>query len=369
MIVLRGLLFIGFSVLLPLLFGEAWNTATGRPFSNTVSALAFRFVTGTATMWALFQIVFVPFVRVDARFRTAVVTYGVLLGILAVVSIVFAIRQRGKHSRQKAGPSFLTDLTGIVPSAPKAERIFPILLLCGIAALAVFQIIHYLVIYHADADDARFLVTALEAVEHDQMFRINPATGEAFARITPDEAKDMSSPWMIFVAFLSLVTSIHPTILAHGALTVLLLVTTWFVYLLVGDVLFGGDVEKRNLFLFFAIFLLLFFGQQLQVGRFVLTRIWQGKAVLASVGIPLVLCLFFLLMKEREFYVRRYVLLIVTCASLCLLSVMGVIFSALLAGCGGFYLLCYYRKKSDLLLWIAVMIPPAVFGLLYYFLR
>ena len=99
-------------------------------------------------------------------------------------------------------------------------------------------------------------------------------------------------------------------------------------------------------------------------GSFQMIRIWQGKALLASAFLPLLLyiCQSVLMEKKPEY---PWVLLAMADLSCCLLSSMGIILGTMMLGV--FLLLCLVIRRDwrAFLKGIICCIPSLVLGVFY----
>ena len=95
-----------------------------------------------------------------------------------------------------------------------------------------------------------------------------------------------------------------------------------------------------------------------------MVRIWQGKAVLASVLLPylLCLCISFFLEKKQEI---SWVPLVLANISCCLLSSMGVILAPLLTGCFFIISLIVRRDWKRVLVGFLCCLPSIALGIVY----
>ena len=95
---------------------------------------------------------------------------------------------------------------------------------------------------------------------------------------------------------------------------------------------------------------------------YLLERIWQGKSVVASIGIPYIILLLFELYDEKKKTVLFEIGIVNT--GVCLLSNMGVLFGIVLVGVFG---LVYGLLKKDwkwmIFTWLTAA-PNVVFGVL-----
>ena len=367
---------------MPYLTGMLWSGFLPDRFRLRVTGMVFRYVTGLVTMWAAFEVICVPLILRDRPLRRVVVIWMAVSVVLSLAGLIAELLRRAKEDRA------IRQTFKKLPDREKAfrtgtEKIWFSVICCVIAGLFAWQAGHHVFLTHIEDDDSRFIVTALEAYEHDQMYRVNPATGERAEASEPfssDDVKDVCSPWMMYVATVSRVAQLHPAIVAHLVLAVLLTALMYFVFWLLGAALFpDSPLRQAGFALFSALAIQYLGGTTFTAGSFALTRIWQGKAVLAAAGIPFLFAEFQMLYREagkaftpeteRDGKNGIIALIGVTGLGLCLLSGMGILFGGLLiAGFGVWYLLAY-RKWRDAWKIAAALSPSAGFGALYIWLK
>ena len=348
----------------------------------------FRLLAGYFSMWAVFQIIAVPCILLKTAFHTAVRCWMVILILLSLFSIALRVKEttcsqafysrtadyRTKISRHSDG------------GTRKAEICILITLACiGIA----WQCTHYMAGMHVDDDDSRFIVNAVIAYEHDKMLLENPATGEIMPRPEGELVKDVVSPWSLYMAMLAKLVGIHPTIMAHSILAPWLLFIRYLVIWAAGCLLFQktqhrqtsgfpadcdskktdwGDLEKAAWFLLFLVVGTQFFGGSIySSAAFALSRIWQGKAVLAGVMIPWLLLISF--GSEETWEHPPYLLLIMTGFAASLLSGMGIIMTGAVFAV---YALWHGWRTRKIVHFAGIILcagPCLLYGLLYMYLK
>ena len=109
-----------------------------------------------------------------------------------------------------------------------------------------------------------------------------------------------------------------------------------------------------------------FVGEAYSQATFSLIRIWQGKAAIAAIMIPLFLLL--LLELQEKDSVANWLWLATAACAACLFSGMGVALSAIMVAIYGGYAMLSGRFRRFPLFLFAIL-PPAVFGLLYFWWR
>ena len=254
------------------------------------------------------------------------------------------------------------------------------------------QMCVYIFGMHLDEDDARWIAEANDALIKNRMLLHNPATGEYIGRFVGEMIKDVFSPWCMYMAWLSRATSIRAVVIAHTIYPPILLGLSYSAYYEIGCQLFvDGKVGKsktheRGIFLLMVSVINLFMaGNVYTQSVFTLTRIWQGKAVVAAVMIPTILAIILRVQKTTRHMVGSisdWTLLIVTGVSCCLFSGMGIAIGLLLLAIYGLYVVvCMiqrtakhseYKWKGCAIrtgLWLASLVPSIVYGLSYLRLK
>ncbi|MGI6057035.1 MAG: DUF6077 domain-containing protein [Bilifractor sp.] len=324
--------------------------------SSAVRRFALNLAWGNLLMWAAFEAVAVPMILLRQDFRNVILLW--LLILAAAVIIFVSARKKAPfirlHGKQGKHTGLFRDRTAMV-------------LLLLLLVIAGFQCAVYLFGMHLDEDDSRFIAHAVYTWKTDRMLTENPATGELNLRNWGgDYLKDAFSPWMIYIAMVSRLAAMHPAVLAHTVLPVILLILGYLIYCLIGVELFDEDRRKALLFCVIVAFLQLFFaGSTDTQSEFALLRIWQGKAVAAGVGIPMILYCFVYLYRHTEEERAFWILLIADWAC-CLLSGMGIILAASMIGiCSVWYIFAFRKWK---MIWKVpvVLLPSVCYGGIYY---
>jgi len=125
--------------------------------------------------------------------------------------------------------------------------------------------------------------------------------------------------------------------------------------------LFKNDITNRCIFMCFVVLLNVYgYYSIYSAETFMLTRIWQGKATVASVAVPTMLLLCMWLYENEKSY-GYYIILALMDIGMCLMSGMGVIIGALiLASFGLVYGFVKRKLWITLLMWM-MCIPNAVY--------
>ncbi len=319
---------------------------------------------GQCFLWAVFQVIAVPMVLIRAPFFLLVILY---LIVLMVFTILGARR-----------------LPNIIKGIDFSRVNIPLILAL---VLIVGQMLIYFLGMHLDEDDARWIAEANDTITKNSMYLYNPATGAYMGDFVGEVKKDVFSPWSMYIAFFSKVTGINASIVAHTILAPLLLAISYMVYHEMSKVLFRGKNESGLFLLSVAIINLFFGGNRHTQSVTALIRIWQGKAVVASVMIPMIFLIFLNMngddvdvgsqapsvkeeIQSKNLCVNRVNwlwIMVAGCAS-CLFSGMGIAISALMIGVLDAYtIVC--RRWREIPYFFLALVPSLIFGFGYYIMR
>ena len=315
--------------------------------------ISLYYVVGNITMWAVFQLLAVPLIHYQMSLTFLTVLWCVFISFILIYGLMHKEVKLFLFAPLK---NFVREIKG---SRGSQKFLFVIMFL-----VVLLQMILYLLLQHIDVDDARFVANAVAAWDSDKMLLTHPNTGSILETQVGELRKDAVSPWMMMVAMFSKLSMIHPAVMAHTALPLLLLLMVYCVIWLLAEELLDGTINYCCMFVLLASFFHIFAGVSLfhQV-TFIMTRIWQGKAVVAGVVLPIILYC----MLQIEEQIDRFwtmTLLGINLAACCM-SGMGLILSAFMEGC--FLLSLAFRKKkiSYLLCGVIICIPNLIYGIMY----
>lgn len=350
MFILKGIMAVIAAIGVPTILGTFITRHMGERFEKHLLA---DWVFGMVFLFAQMQLMAVPMIIANDKFHTLFYVYVALV----VLEVLFVLS--GSTGELIAG----------VQSIPKKVRrtgIIGAVVLFSIF-LQAFALSYY---EHTDDDDARFVPSAVAAVQKDIMFEENPVTGEPLYSRISEVFKDMVSPWIMLWAVISKVTFIHPAVLMHSVVPLIFIPFAYAVYWLLAGQFFGDDYEKKTIFLGLVSAINIFSGYSTyNPGAFLLFRIWQGKALFAAIFVPLLFLTALYLFENRERILgfKEMLITAMVCCGACLTSGFGIILSALFFGVVSvIYGISRHSVKGMVLLWIA-LIPCIVFGFLYAF--
>ena len=219
---------------------------------------------------------------------------------------------------------------------------------------------------HIDDDDAFYVATASTTLETDTVFQYNAYTGDEYESLP---SRYVLSPFPIFEAGLSRLYGVPSTVLGHTGMFLIFLPVAYFVYDLLGSFFWKNKRKERGLFLLFLAWMNIFgYYSVYTMSTFLLIRIWQGKACLASVFLPLLLYLgcCIILEKQREY---TWLLLLMADISCCLLSSMGIILACIMLVVLMVMGLVRFRSLEKAACTALCCLPSLILGAIYIVIR
>ena len=307
-------------------------------------------LSGWMMMFAVFEVLVVPFIVREASFSMAIQCYTVVIGILAVLflflgrSTVPACLRKWKEARPDWGQAMIMFL---------------------VLTLIILQLIFAFYMQYLDGDDSFFVATSLTSQHTDTMYRFTPYYGANGGL----DIRHALSPEPIFMAWLSEVSGIHVTIICHSYISILFLILMYCIYGQVGSQLFPLQRKNRWLFLLFLNIWYLFGNVSIYAAEsFAYTRTWQGKAMFPNLMVPL-LFLWLLYMAKNEMDVGEWSMLFVIILCTVFTTSTGIFTVPILLLLAA-VIMAVVQKRAFLILQTgACLVPSQFFGQLYLFLK
>lgn len=307
-------------------------------------------IAGWMMMFAVFQLLAVPFIVYEAQFIMVVRIYTIVIGVLAVlflllgrVSILSCIKKAREARLEKEQAA----------------------LMLFVLALIAFQLAAAFHMQYLDGDDAFYVATSLTSRHTDTMYRFTPyygADGEL-------DIRHALSCVPIFMAWLSEISGIHVTIICHSYISVLFLLLMYLIYAQIGERLFPMQKRSKWLFLLFLNLWYLFGNVSIYTPEsFAYTRTWQGKSMFANLMVPL-LFLWLLFLAKEEMDIGEWAMLFVIVLCTAFTTSTGIFAVPVLLFLAA-AILAVSKKQALLLVRMgACLVPSVFFGLLYLFLK
>ena len=347
MIVVRLVWLAVLTLALPMWVGNCFATVD-KPHKNAV----FQWISGQMLLWAGFQVICVPVILLEGRFRHVMIGYSGYVLILLVLATVLWLRSP----------------RGLRPVRQEKKDKAAILLWVVFALLLVVQLVLAVVMVYGDGDDAYYVAISTAAQESGKMYQKIPYTGMN----TKLDVRHGLAPFPIWIAWLARMTGISTVVVAKTLLPVVLISMTYGVFYLLGSrILFSG--QSIPLFLICTEVLVMFGDYSFYtVENFMIARSRQGKAALGSILIPMIffllLWLFRRLQEEKKIAAGFWVLLGAVMTSCCLASTMGALLACMLMGVAGICGAVGYKRFRLLLPLAACCIPCVIYAGLYLLL-
>ncbi len=318
------------------------------------------FITGHISMWAVCQLIAVPLILMKQSFLAVVVMLSVVYGFLAVYGVVYKKARRG-FGEIFAGLSCKT----FVKEKIKIKKILDVSALVIMILAVLLIVLASIFLQHTDADDSRFVVNAVDIYRTNRLLLTDVNSGNAISTFLGDLNKDVTSPWAVYIAYISKLTRVYPSIMMHTVLPPVIMLMLGVIYWTLSEHFFGKDVLYRCIFVCFAILLNIYGCYSIYTSEtFIMIRMWQGKAVLAGVGIPIMLWLFLELFRNEKR--ENYLLLLIGNVAMCLLSNMGIIIGGIMIGCYGLvYGIAKKKWKMTLAMWTICLVNLIYIGISY----
>ena len=308
------------------------------------------FMIGTLSEFAFCQLIFVPLVLIRLSFAACanvLLIYIIIMALCGAYLYWIDIRYGGQ----------------IQPKAePAGWDIADIIMFAGMITLIAFILYNTIVLQHTDDDDSRFVVNAVDMLRTNKLFLTDPATGAPLDYWKGELAKDVTSPWAIYPACIARWTGIRAVAAFHSLIPVQVVILASCVYYALAERLFPGERMSKAMFVIFVWMINLYGFYSLYCGEtFLMTRGWQGKSIVAGIGIPAMIMLFLDVYQDLT-QRAPYVLLILLNLAMCLLSGMGIIIGGIMVASFTF-VYALEKKSTQIVMWGLLICLP---NILYY---
>lgn len=232
--------------------------------------LSLAVIVGYFAYFALFELVALPMIFTYRSLGFLTMVMAVLMSVVILAAVILG----GKEwlRRIKEAPRVL------------ADHSWMLLLL---AAAVLFQCYAVAVYYDTSADAAYYVGIANTAVYTDTLQKYSPYTGAALGRFM---IRYVFSCFPLHNAFVSRLAGIPVIIQAKTVMAVANAFVANLIYYQIGRCLFPGKSRKwPDLLVVFLCVINLFCDTIYQPGTFLFTRLYEGKAILANLVLPMIL--------------------------------------------------------------------------------
>lgn len=168
-----------------------------------------------------------------------------------------------------------------------------ILLLVVITVLIIFLFLFY----RSDADDSFYVSNVLLFSKSDTLNPYDSSFGNSSFGTVPMYDFQI---WEGYLAVFSRLFSIKASVLCHFVMVPVLCIIAVSAYLLLGDIIFR-ESRKSSLFVIILLMIYSMGGYAVYTkGSFLLSRIWQGKAVYLHIVLPIAIAIMLFYLKEQR---------------------------------------------------------------------
>lgn len=315
---------------------------------------AMMYLCGWFVSFSVFELVSVPFILLERSFMEVVVIYSLVIMILLVVSVwngykvIAQLWSWKSWWKDVAKMSWWTRLGWFV-----------------VAILLVIQLIHAVVFEYYDGDDSYYVAQAVMTKTFNTMYLRDNYTGYIY----PLDIRHALSPTPVYIAWMSKVSGIHPTVIAHSVLSVAWLVLMYCIYEQIGKRLLAKNKDWLPLFLIFIEVWFLYGNISLYTSEtFAMTRTWQGKGLMAGVIFPaLLLSLIYLADQKTRF--GNWLLFLTVILSAVFATSIAFMLIPTIVGLSAVLIGWQKRSAKTVLLMGAGCLPCILLGFCYLMLR
>ena len=335
-----------FFIVIPFIIGN------GMTYRMRIQSIGMGCVFGWVIMLASYEIAAVPAVFLKSSLTILSVVYSAVLGGMAVVALVYLIRNRfAKRIKER----WMKQKHKVNPYLVIA------LVLLGLQfAVAVFGM-------HTDADDAYYVGTATTSVTTDTLYAYEPDNGLPY---TYWPTRYIFSALMTLWAYISKITSLHPLAIAHTIIPVIFIGMFYIICWNIGKILLKNEEHRALFFLFLNVFNVFGYSSVYTQPSFLEFRIWQGKAMLPNFIFPILIYLFLYMVKMKKEEDRSiWNAVFWTVLAGCCCSSMAVPLCALTVGSGTLVLTCYERKWKIMLSGMICCLPCILIGIAFLVIK
>lgn len=307
------------------------------------------FVLGYIVEFAVAQIVTVPMIFLKMSYQTLLIVYTAILLVLAIVSVILSFK--------RFKDMFLATIDVLL----KLPKILTAICL----VLVIFQIYMYIgTNTHIDDDDAYYVGTATTTVQTNTLFKYSPTTGGLTGE--HNDLRYKLGPFPVYYSIVSSWINIHPAIVAHIVLPIIFIIVAYSIYALLGYELLNKDLKSSVIFVLLLCFLNMFGNYSIRTTfTFLLFRIWQGKAVLCNIIIPLIFYMF--LSEEKSEPIAGIILFLIVLAGV-FLTTMGIALPSIIIGVLGLSYGVYNKSIKYICKHFLCCLPAICYGILYFVL-
>ncbi|MBR5931594.1 MAG: hypothetical protein IKZ95_06150 [Lachnospiraceae bacterium] len=258
------------------------------------NGIAAKVISGFCVLLCLFHLISLPFMYNEWPFTSL---YWLFLS--AVIAIFVAYCLLSFLNKRLPLKEDLEDLFRSVKRIAQ-ENVWLFVIWAVVLCLILWQIAMVILHVSYNVDDNFYIGESVTILNRNVLMNTLPASGME-GSVFP--ATYLLVSWEVFLAALSKLFLAEPAILCHSILPAFLIPMHYLVLYLVGKEI---RKEHTSIFLLFAVFMNMVCGPSTyDSGAFLILRIWQGKAVLVNLFLPLLLYVFLRILKAKKVSLRN----------------------------------------------------------------
>lgn len=296
--------------------------------------LGVQWLWGQFCLWAGFQVVAVYVILKEETLDQVAEVYTGFAIAMSLIGLLSMLRVwiKGDKYMQKDKAAWT-----------KGQKLWLLLFL----ALWLLQMLAVIFLAVNDGDDAYYMAVASVTESSGELY-----TADVYAYGgTELNYRYALAPFPVWIAFLSRISGVHTLIIGHIILGIMLITMSYVIYAEIATELFGANMKKRLQFLVFVALLTIWGNTSSHMpASFLLLRSRQGKALVAGIVFPAIVCLLIklgrCLEQQKKIGINLYIKAATVILSGCLGSTMGGVLVMLLWGSGAFFLMLSYLPGS-----------------------
>lgn len=290
----------------------------------------------------LFEFIAFPMMVLQRPLSELSIVWGILLGILVIVSCI------------KFGPYWIGRWKNREEKQYCAS-FFVMIVLVGVQCA-------FVALWTDNSPDAAYYVANVTAnVATDTINIYEPFTG------IPQEqfyVRYLFGLYPVHNSVASQVTGIHPLVLTKTVMSVATVILSYLVYAMIGEKLTGGNRKQVWRTLSFLAVIQFFFHTVYSNASFLLTRGYEGKAILANVVLPFVLYLALCLMENIDDRMSWFLLFCTGIAGVDI-SMSGMSILPVAVTGAAFLAMLYHRRWKKLKAYLICILPSVLILAVY----
>lgn len=273
-----------FLLVLPFLSGICVLKATSKDIKSL--SVSRCIVDGLIILYAIFHVLCIPITLLKLEFSVLCHIYTLVIDLIIILGVLCCFKKCAFKPKTKKKSLYAYATIGII--------------LLQIMVLVMGNIYQY-------GDDKTYLALVNDIVENNHLYLTDWKTGLDI-NLDNVSVKYVFTSYYPFLAYISVLSGLHPLIVCKTILPIFYILYAYMVIYENAKLLFQN--EKKEQFMFIYSLLVMFGGYSWYSISFrYLTWVWQSKAFLAIIVLPMVFCYSYSIMNERVCK-RKWVMLI-----------------------------------------------------------